>query len=319
MSVNWQISAGTDRVTLANGLAEATFTVTNPGPVDAPAILQVECDPEASAGWFTVDEARRTVPHGGSVTYTVKVKVEGEAAAGQHWLAGRVYSADSAPEEGAVLSNRVVFEVAAVAPKKKIWPWILLAVALLVIVGGVVAGIVLMNKGTEVPDVVGMAQEEAVAELEDADFTVTVHTEPSEQEPGTVVAQDPDGGDEVDDPGEVTITVAVAPTVVVPTLDGFNVTDALLALQAAGLDVNINVESSSFVAKDVVIRTTPAGGSEIEPGGTVAVTVSSGSRLGPIDICDRIDCFSLEEGPLLQPLDPGDLLTELDDLVLVNP
>ncbi|MGH3343779.1 MAG: Stk1 family PASTA domain-containing Ser/Thr kinase [Carbonactinosporaceae bacterium] len=64
----------------------------------------------------------------------------------------------------------------------------------------------------EVPDVVGEFQDDAEAELSDAglDSNVT-YRQTSAAEPGTVIAQNPEGGSDVEEGSSVTIVVADAP------------------------------------------------------------------------------------------------------------
>jgi serine/threonine-protein kinase len=66
-------------------------------------------------------------------------------------------------------------------------------------------------KVREVPDVTGLTQGEAEAELEDAGFNVSVRTRDTEQpdEDGTVLSQSPRGGVERRESATVTITVGV--------------------------------------------------------------------------------------------------------------
>jgi serine/threonine-protein kinase len=66
----------------------------------------------------------------------------------------------------------------------------------------------------EVPDVTGLTEGEAQAELEDAGFSVNTRTRPTEQpdEDGTVLSQSPRGGVERREGATVTITVGVLPT-----------------------------------------------------------------------------------------------------------
>lgn len=155
MSTPWQINAGVQRVELKDGRAEVAFTVSNPGPVDGVATVEVVGSEQTAASWFSVAEPQRLVPHGGSVTFPAVLRPPLGAPAGSHWLSGRVYSADAAPEETAVLSDRVVFELGETKPPppSKTWLWILIAVALVAVVGGVVAFLLL--KGDDGPTKIG--------------------------------------------------------------------------------------------------------------------------------------------------------------------
>jgi hypothetical protein len=144
----WQITAGMQRLELKDGQAEVVFTVSNPGPVDDRATVDVVGGEQADASWFAVTEPQQTVPHGGTKSFQVLVKPGETAPAGTHWLAGRVYSADTAPEENSVTSDRVQFEIAAPAkPKSKLWLWILIAAGIVAVVVGVILFLVLSGDG----------------------------------------------------------------------------------------------------------------------------------------------------------------------------
>ncbi|NYV75221.1 Stk1 family PASTA domain-containing Ser/Thr kinase [Streptomyces sp. UH6] len=90
----------------------------------------------------------------------------------------------------------------------------------------------------EVPDVVGMTEDEATAKLEDAGFDVSVETEVNAQaEEGTVTDQDPGDGVEREKGSEITITVAKAPQQVnVPEVRGKTCEEAKQALSQDGLN-----------------------------------------------------------------------------------
>jgi hypothetical protein len=64
------------------------------------------------------------------------------------------------------------------------------------------------EEAIEVPDVVGESEEDAEEELEDEGFEVEATTTTSEEEPGTVVSQDPEGGEDAEEGDEVAIEVS---------------------------------------------------------------------------------------------------------------
>lgn len=148
MSTKWVITSAADRIALDNQRAgEIAFTVSNPTSNADRAVLEVVPGDGADPSWFATAEPQRLVPAGGSVAYLVKVAVAADAIPGQRSVQGRVYSSDQAPEEGSVLSGRIMFDVAgAAAPAPKRRPWWLLAVAgLVVIVVGVVVWLLAAN------------------------------------------------------------------------------------------------------------------------------------------------------------------------------
>lgn len=145
MATRWVITASGERAPLVDGRGEVTFTVTNPSRSPDHAMFTVIPGTGASSSWFHVDEPQRTVGGGSSTTYVVGIDVPAGTAPGRYDLQGRVYSAQSAPEETAVLSTRVVCEVPVppvaveVPPQRPWWLWLLLALAVIVLVGVLVA------------------------------------------------------------------------------------------------------------------------------------------------------------------------------------
>src|SRR4051812_19172346 len=83
----------------------------------------------------------------------------------------------------------------------------------------------------EVPNVVGQQLDDARSSLGDAGFRVTVTQQPSDQDPGTVLAQSPAGGSETDKGSSIALTVASKPEQVpVPDVTGETDTDAIRIL-----------------------------------------------------------------------------------------
>lgn len=181
MTTEWAVSIGVQRLELTpSGTAEAPgpstgllqFTVTNPGPVEDRAVLEIVAGDGARREWFAVAEPLQPVPAGRSVTFLVTVTVPAGTPAGPFWIQGRVYSADTAPEEGSELSNRITGEVAASTVKRpKRW-WLLAAAGLIVIVLGVVGWLVLRPtepppppQQVSLPLLTGLAQDQAEQQL----------------------------------------------------------------------------------------------------------------------------------------------------------
>ncbi|GAB4247173.1 MAG: hypothetical protein Kow00129_07660 [Thermoleophilia bacterium] len=103
--------------------------------------------------------------------------------------------------------------------------------------------------GAPVPDVIGRSQEEAVAVLEDAGFSVQVSRESADAPPGVVTGQAPAPGFRADPGTVVTLVVSRgneddAPPggqdhVVVPDVVGTKVREAIILLENAGLQAEI--------------------------------------------------------------------------------
>ena len=133
-----------------------------------------------------------------------------------------------------------------------------------------------------VPNVVGEKRAQAISDLEENGLQVgTITTVPAAddtQEPGTVLEQDPAAGDEVDRGSKVNLTiVAAADTVPIPNLEGASVEEAQATLVGLGLEPGGPVEEpSDTVPEGDVTRTDPASGTEVDPGSTVTIFVSTG-------------------------------------------
>lgn len=130
-----------------------------------------------------------------------------------------------------------------------------------------------------VPDVVGEPEGRAAEILGDAGFGVAVEPVDAEGvESGIVAEQDPPAGTEVPAGTTVTLGVAAGPELVtLPVVDGQPEAAARGTLEALGFEVlDVVAEESEDVAQGIVIRTDPAGGSQVPPGTGVTVVVSTG-------------------------------------------
>ena len=154
----------------------------------------------------------------------------------------------------------------------------------------------------QVPNVIGLSQDDANSVITAAGFKVTtVKAASASIPPGDVVAQSPAAGVVTAAGSTVTITVSTGPapastpppatpppadptnppppteppaatTVKVPDVVGKSVKDAVSALKAAKLKVSFAYASSETdVLK--VIKQDPESGAEVEPGSTVVITI----------------------------------------------
>jgi beta-lactam-binding protein with PASTA domain len=135
----------------------------------------------------------------------------------------------------------------------------------------------------DLPDVKGQTREEAERILKEVGFEVEAKArESSAQEKNLVTGQDPRGGEgETAKVGStVTIMVGNGPaTVKVPSL--YNLTPAVAkqTLEEAGLSLGHQTEApSDQVPKSQIVDQQPATGTDVSPGSSVDVTVSSGPR-----------------------------------------
>jgi eukaryotic-like serine/threonine-protein kinase len=131
----------------------------------------------------------------------------------------------------------------------------------------------------ELPDVVGLNEEDARSQLGDAGFR-DIRVEPvfdAEAEAGEVVAQNPAAGESA--PLSATITLQIsqgAEERSVPDLAGRTAAEAEAILRQQGFEVAQQLENSSDVPQGTVIRTDPGSGTVLEVGETVTLVVSAG-------------------------------------------
>jgi serine/threonine-protein kinase len=127
-----------------------------------------------------------------------------------------------------------------------------------------------------VPDLTGDDLDTARSELDQLGLTADVTRQESEDaEPGTVLSQDPAAGSQVDEGSAVAITVAEEPSeVTVPSVRGRDESEAVAALSSAGFEVDVQDAPVKRPSQDgKVITQSPGGGTRLERGGRVTVTV----------------------------------------------
>lgn len=125
-----------------------------------------------------------------------------------------------------------------------------------------------------VPNVIGLSQSDATAQLQSAGLETKVSEEYNASAPaGQVTAQSPDAGVTIDAGSRVTITVSKGEeTVSMPNVTGMIENDAIDALEDLGLRVTVNkAPDDANIGK--VIAQDPAMGSVLSPGTRVTITV----------------------------------------------
>jgi eukaryotic-like serine/threonine-protein kinase len=132
----------------------------------------------------------------------------------------------------------------------------------------------------EVPDVLGMPEDAARRELEDAGFTVSVVQVFSDQPERSVVAQSPRGGEQAEEGSAVRINVSKGTgQTTVPNVVGLSEDDAKRELEQADLQANV-VEVPSQEPPGTVVAQNPDIGS-VRSGSTVRLNVSAGAPEPP--------------------------------------
>jgi beta-lactam-binding protein with PASTA domain len=127
-----------------------------------------------------------------------------------------------------------------------------------------------------VPDLRGMALEDAQREYgEDFDISVEERVE-GEQPEGTVLDQDPAPETQVERGSEVSVTVVGTQVAAIPDVSGSARAEAERALRDAGFEVRVGERESSAEEKGRVMDQDPAGGERAEVGSRVTITVGEG-------------------------------------------
>ena len=128
-----------------------------------------------------------------------------------------------------------------------------------------------------VPAVAGLPQNQAIKELEDAGLKVTRDVEFSDEvEKGLAIRTVPREGEEVTVGTRVRLLVSQGPELAtVPDVVGLSRSSADSRLRGEGLGVAVREEQSEE-PEGTVIAQDPAGGSSVEQGATVTITVSTG-------------------------------------------
>lgn len=140
---------------------------------------------------------------------------------------------------------------------------------------------VYVSKGpqeVEMPDIAGQNIADALKDLEDLGFVADrieqEEVESPDDDPGQVISSEPEAGATAD--REETVTLTVSKGIPVPSLAGEERADAESTLEELGLTVEIVEEDSENVKEGQVIDQTPDTGTNVGPGSTVTLTVSTG-------------------------------------------
>jgi len=132
---------------------------------------------------------------------------------------------------------------------------------------------------SEVPGTAGLTAEEATKKLEEAGFEPFVQRVNSDSvEEGLVVYSNPRGGQSATNGSAVTLFVSRGPKLTrVPVLVGSQRQLAVQQIRGRGLTPSV-AEEESPSPQGQVIGQSPDAGSEVEPGSTVSIVVSSGEE-----------------------------------------
>jgi serine/threonine-protein kinase len=132
---------------------------------------------------------------------------------------------------------------------------------------------------SKVPATAGLTQEAATEKLEAAGFKVKAKSANSSSvEEGLVIHSEPSAGEAATNGSVVTLFVSRGPKLAkVPVLVGSQRRLAVQQIRGRGLTPSISEEESDSPAGEVISQS-PSAGSEVEPGATVSIVVSSGKK-----------------------------------------
>lgn len=128
----------------------------------------------------------------------------------------------------------------------------------------------------EVPNVLEKSEDGAREELEGKGFSVNVTTEESEAAEGTVIKQNPKGGQKADEESEVTITIAKQTTDPMPDVRTRQYDAAVAQLNQLGFTNVSRTDVDSDKPAGEVIEQTPAGPSNQAKDVQIVLKVSKG-------------------------------------------
>ncbi len=134
-----------------------------------------------------------------------------------------------------------------------------------------------------VPDLLGMTEDEALKALNELNlgYGVRARQESDTYDRGQICEQDVKAGDKVDKNTKIWVIVSTgiaSNEVEVPSVVGYKEDVAQKTLEDAGLKVKTEFSYSQEVNEGEVISQDPAGGTSVEKGSTVTMTVSKGSE-----------------------------------------
>jgi serine/threonine-protein kinase len=132
---------------------------------------------------------------------------------------------------------------------------------------------------SKVPATAGLTREAASEKLEAAGFGVNVvNAHSSSVERGLVIHSEPSAGDVATNGSDVTLVVSSGPKLAkVPVLVGTQRRVAVERIRGAGLTPSVSEEESGSPAGQVLSQS-PSAGTEVEPGSSVSIVVSSGKK-----------------------------------------
>ena len=213
-------------------------------------------------------------------------------------------------------------------PGRRKWPWIVLVLLILALIAAFFIIPAVFGGGGDdeptqsVPNVVGDRLPDARKAIKQEELTVgKITREPNATVgKGRVISQDPDATEFLNKGDPVDLVVSTGPKMVaVPdNLIGMPLNQAKQALEAVGLDWNVEREQSNQ-PKNEVLGTDPQSGTQVRPHSTVTLTVAAPYPLVPDvvgdsedEAVDKIKAAGFEFKTVEQTTDKADEGTVID-------
>jgi serine/threonine-protein kinase len=164
----------------------------------------------------------------------------------------------------------------------------------------------------EVPDLVGLDREGAIAALQQLDLEALVIETASDEAPeGAVLSQRPPPGTVVPTGSTVEIeVVSESQTVPIPDVVGSSANDAVSALETLKLIVRQVPQASADVPAGRVISQSPRAGQRVPRGSTVEIAVSTGSEQASVPNVIGSDRSSAESAIVAAGLSVGSVTSQ---------
>ena len=174
---------------------------------------------------------------------------------------------------------------------KKVLIGLGIIIAIILIFNFILLPLYVSGAEINVPNVVGMTEEEAFEKLKDADFNPQISDTSFgvSLPPGRIFLQKPEAGKFVKEGRTIYLFISGGDQIIsVPLLKGKSVRDARFALERIGLKPGNVEEIVSTYPKDMVFDQQFAEGTRLKKGQSVGISVSIGKGAGNIIVPDLI-------------------------------
>jgi beta-lactam-binding protein with PASTA domain len=275
------ITAARETVTLdSQGRAEVSFTASNTGPKSMAGRAKLVPLGSTQETWLSLEgEQERNFAKDEAHQFTVKIAAPPGPPPGKYSFRLDIISVEN-PDDEFTEGPSVSFEVkkvAPAAPPPRKFPWWIVAVAAVLVIGAGLITWLLIPQKVIVPEMVGMPEQEAIKSLEAAKLklTATDTKVTGTQKSGIVVEQSPSAKQAVGVGSGVTLVVEGLPTTIaVPNVVGQPISKAKellkdLAYEEAGQRI------TGKFSPGVVVEQIPAMGAQVPPGTRVALIVEA--------------------------------------------